>query len=135
MCMAIGGIVGAIGSMVSAGMQAQAMNAQAAFHDQQARLEKQRRKFLMKRQERETARVEGKQRNTAAGSGFTQGSFSEQMEDTYEQLVLDEGIVWFNGKVAENNEKAKAEIKRAEASATMFSGAIGAISPILKGFG
>ncbi len=135
MCMAIGGILGAVGSLVSAGMQASAMNAQAQYHDQQARLERKKRIFLEARQRRQTARVEGAQRNAAAGSGFTQASFAPQIEDSYEQALLDEGLVWFNGKKAENDEKSKADIKRAEASAVGFGGAIGAISPVLKGFG
>lgn len=132
MCMAIGGVLGAVGSLVSAGMQASAMNAQAQYHDQQARLERKKRIFLEARQRRETARLQGKQRNAAAASGFTQASFSPQMEDSYEQALLDEAVVWFSGKKAEYDQRAQADIKRAEAGAAMFSGAIGAISPILK---
>lgn len=135
MCLAVGGILSAVGGMVSAMGQASALNAQAQYHDQQARLEKKKRIFLEARQRRQTSRIEGSQRAAAAGSGATQDSFSPQIEDSYEQALLDEGLVWFNGKKAEGDEKAKAAIKRSEASNAAFSGVIGAISPVLKGFG
>ena len=135
MCMAIGGILGAVGSLVGTMAQVQAMNAQAAYHDQQARLEKTKRVFLEDRERRNQNQIRAKQKNIAAISGFELGDYDDQLSDSFIEGELDKGVVWFSGKKAENDQKSQANIIRAQASATAAGGFIGALSPVIKGFG
>ena len=127
--------VTAIGSVVSVAGQANALNAQAAFQDKNARLERERGKFLLDKEQRVSTLQRGKAINLAAASGGTVQDFDPVLFDNELESLQNESAVWFTSESRAQSSEDQAAIKRAEARSVAAGGFIGAISPLLKGFG
>lgn len=131
----IGALASGIGSMVSAGATADAQNKQAAYYDRQADYERQKGQFEGEREDRKRRKIHGQQNNAVYNTGFELTDFSDVLDDAARESNLDVKITLANAERKAQSLNEQAEIKRAEASATKTAGAIGAISPILKGVG
>ena len=131
----IGAAVSGLGSFVAAGAQADAQEKQAEYYDRQADYERDKGQFEGEREDRQRRKIQGQQQNAIANTGFEQTDFAEVFEDSARESNLDVQVTLANAERKAQSLNEQAEIKRAEASATRTTGAIGAISPLIKGFG
>jgi hypothetical protein len=131
----IGGLVSAAGSMAAASAQADAANQQAAAYERQAAIERQTAFYESERQRDKSIQLIAKQRlgYLSAGVGL-QGTPLDIIADTTRQTELDVAAIRYNGEVKATNFETQAAIFRTKADNAKQAGAIGALSPIIKGF-
>lgn len=131
----IGGLVSAIGSVAAGAAQANAANAQAAAYQRQAAAERQQAAFNAERQQQKEIKIISTQRASYLAAGVSlQGSPMDTIADTTREGELDVAAIKYNGEIKAQNFEAQAASFRAKASAAEAGGAIGAISPLIKGF-
>lgn len=133
----LGGVISGIGSMAAASAQANAANANAAYMDRQAIIERQKADYEARRAEDRAKNLRGKQIAMAGASGLeAEGAIGEVLIDTQNQQSLDVQAIRYGGEVNATNFEYKASIERMNASnyqtAGMFNAASGAIGAFTK---
>lgn len=135
LAMLAGPVISGVGSMMAASASADADNQQAAYYDRQAEQEREKGQFESERADREKGKIQGQAQNAISNTGFAQDDFAEVVEDSARESNLDVRITLANAEMKAQSLNEQAAIKRSEADAKKTGGAIGAIAPIIKGFG
>jgi len=132
----IGGVVGAMGSIAAGQAQANAANAQAYAYQRQAMLERQQADFNANQQQEKAIKLISAQRAGYLASGVAlQGTPLDAIADTTRQSDLDVQAIRYNGEIKAQNFEAQAAVFRTKAASAQQGGLIGALSPLIKGFG
>lgn len=132
----IGGIVGAIGSVASGMAGAASSRAQADAYARQAALERQQADFNANQQQDKAIHLIGAQRTAMLGAGVSlQGTPTDVLLDTTRQSDLDVQAIRYNGEIKAQNFEMQANVFRTKAAGQELGGAIGALSPLIKGVG
>lgn len=133
----LGGLVSGIGSMAAASGQANAANANAAYMERQAIIERQKSAYEAGRAEDRAKNLRGKQIAMAGATGLeTEGSVGEVLIDTLNQQTLDVQAIRYGGEVNATNFEYRASIERMNAqnyqTAGMFNAASGFVGAFTK---
>jgi len=132
----IGGVISAMGSIMAGQASANAANAQAAAYQRQAAAERQQAEFNANMQQEKAIKLISTQRAGYLAAGVSlQGSPLDAIADTTRQTDLDVQAIKYNGEIKAQNFEAQALAFKAKADAAQTSGIVGAISPLIKGFG
>jgi hypothetical protein len=132
----IGAVAGAVGSVVSGMAAAQASRAQAdAYRDQAAR-EREQAAFNSQQQEHKAIKLISTQRTSYLAAGVSlYGTPMDVLDDTTQQSDLDVQAIKYNGEIKARNFDMQARALDVKAQGQEVGGAIGAISPLIKGVG
>lgn len=131
----LGAVVSAAGSLFSGMMQAQAYKAQAAQHERQAQIERDRGIFESQRERERHRRIAGEQRAAYLASGVAlEGTPTDVIIDSGQENEIDVQTIKYGAQIREDNERFSAQMARMNAGHAMAGGAIGALSPLIGGF-
>lgn len=132
----IGGLVSAVGSIAAGQAQANSARAQAAVYDRQAAAERLQADYNAKIQRDRSIRLMSQQRAGFLSAGLAlQGSPLDVIADTTRETELDVSAIRFNGEIKAQNFETQAAAYRVKADSAEQAGFIGALSPIIRGFG
>lgn len=128
----IGAVVSAVGTIASAAQRSGVSRAQAKIARNNALVERQRAGFEAQRERDRLRRLVSSRRARTLASGVAiAGSPIEVIVDQVGQGEVGIANNRFEREVRARNFEADANIKRSNASATLFSSGIGAITPII----
>lgn len=135
MCVAVlgilGGVVSGIGAAMGAKAEAASLEAQAAFKDRQAGIEKQVGAYKAARTQDQVDRTLGSQRAGFAANGISGGSVEDTIDDTATEGALDVAAIRWNSNLAADNLKYQAKMDRMNAKTTRRSASLAFIAPVL----
>ena len=137
MCLQIiGAVVSDIGAFMQAKTQAANYEAQAKVHERQANLERTKGAYEARRMTDRGRMLLGKQIAAYGSAGIgIQGTITETVRKTGEELALDVAAARYGTKVNIENENILANINRMNASAVNASAPFALLSPIIGGLG
>lgn len=133
----LGGLVSAIGSVVSAAGAKQQADSQSAIYKQQAATERMTAKYNSERQNDKSIKLINTQRAAFLTAGVSPGygSAFDVGKDTTREATLDVEAIKWNGELKAQHYDMLAQAEKLKGDNAMAGGLIGALSPLLKGGG
>lgn len=130
----IGGVLAGVGGAMKAKAEQASLNAQGAFNDRQAKIERMAGAYKAERTQDQVDRTLGAQRAGFAANGVAlSGSPADVIVDSATEGALDVAAIRWNSGLAADNYRYKAKIDRMNASAAGRAAPLAFITPIIGG--